>query len=189
MGAAAPYIATAQAGVGLYGSYAQSQALKEQGKAEEKLAEQNARLKELQAEDAILRGKADAAEVKRRGRYVKGSQRAALAAQGVSVDTGSAAAVQNETDTMSGMDALTVQNNAFREAWGYRSEASNERFRGRMERLKSRNEARMTLLTGGLQASRDIMQGFYLNNNYKNTKFTPKNPTEARFDREYRSRR
>lgn len=180
-------IAGIQTGVGLWSSYTRAEALKDQGKAEERLAQQNARLLELQGEDAIIRGAAQASEIKRRSRYLKGTQRAGFAGQNVAVDTGTAVAIQNETDTLSDLDVLTAKNNAFREAWGYRTEAANERFAGRMKRIATRNEARNTLLTGGLTAAGDATRGVYLNNQFKNTGFQPKNPTEARFGREYRS--
>lgn len=188
MGASA-ILTGAQTAFGLYGSYQQAQAMKEQGRAEEMLANQNARLIELNAEDALFRGRAEAAEVKRRGRYLKGTQRAGFAGQNIDVSTGTAAAIATETDSMAEADALTVSNNAFREAWGYRTEAINERFRGKMARLGKKSEARYTLLAGGLNAARDIQNGLYLNNKFKSTGFNPSNPTEARFDREYRTRR
>lgn len=186
---AATILTAAQTGLGLYGSYQQSQALKEKGRADEMLANQNARLIELQAEDALFRGRAESAEIKRRSRYLKGTQRAGFAGQNIDVSTGTAAAIAAETDKFAEEDSLAVSNNAFREAWGYRSEATAERFRGKMSRLAAKSEARNTLLAGGLNAARDITQGIYLNNKYKSTGFNPKNSTEARFDREYRSRR
>lgn len=173
MGAASLLIA-AKTGIGLLGSYQQSKALKEKGKLDEQLSQQNARLMELQAEDTIIRGNIEAEKVKREGRFVKGSQRAGFAGQNIAVGTGTAAAIQSETDRFSGEDALTVKNNAFREAWGFKTEAINERFRGRMSRISSRTEAKQTLLTGGLNAANDIAQGFYMNSKFKDSGFKTK---------------
>lgn len=173
MGAASLLIA-GKTGLGLLGSYAQSKAIKEKGKLDEQLAQQNARLLDLQAEDTILRGNVEAEKVKREGRYVKGSQRAGFAGQNIAVGTGTAAAIQSETDRFSAQDALTVKTNAFREAWGFKTEAINERFKGRMARIGSRSEAKQTLLTGGLTAANDIAQGFYMNSKFKDSGFKTK---------------
>lgn len=161
MGAAAIPIAIAQAGISLSGAYLQSQAQKEQGKYEQQVAESNARMAEENAKDAVLRGRTEAGQVLRRGRSIKGAQRAALAGQGVDVGTGTPADLQTETDSMGTLDAMTVQNNAWREAWGYKAEASNERIKGRFARFASKTEARNTLLTGGLQAANSLVEGAY----------------------------
>lgn len=176
MGAAAPMIA-AQSASSLGTAWLQADALKRQGKAEEEISNQEARLLELQAEDALARGRVESANVLRKGRFVKGAQHAGYAGQGVAVGTGTAAAVQAETDQMSGMDALTVQNNAFREAWGYRSAATTTRFEGKMKRIGNNNAARDTLLTGGLGAAKDITSGVYLNSKYKDTPVKSKGST------------
>lgn len=144
---------------GLYGSYTQAQAAKQQGKYEQSVYESNARMAELEAEEATSRGNREANRVRAKGRAVRGSQRAALAGQGVDVGTGTAADLQLETDTLSEMDALTVQNNAWREAWGYRAEASNLRYQGRFARLGAKTQARNTLLTGGVRFADDVVRG------------------------------
>lgn len=191
-----------QTGVGLWSSFQQASAIKEQGKAEEKLADQNVKVLNLQADDAISRGNIQAAEIKRKAQYVKGSQAAAFAGQGVSATTGTPASILSETDAASGLDVITAKNNAFREAWGYKTDAINEQFKGQMKRIAAKNEARNTLLTGGLTAVDDITKGIYLNNRFKNTGvtpavedpstqkpiFVPRNPTEARFNRDYTNR-
>ena len=75
MGAASLLIA-AKTGIGLLGSYQQSKALKEKGKLDEQLSQQNARLMELQAEDTIIRGNIEAEKVKllEKGRLPMGEE-------------------------------------------------------------------------------------------------------------------
>ena len=56
---------------------------------------------------------------------VKHSQRAALAANGIAVATGSAAEQQASTDLIKEMDSNALARNALSEAWGYRWQALN----------------------------------------------------------------
>jgi hypothetical protein len=131
----------------------QFQSEKQQGRYQKSIADANARLLNLRSEDAIRRGYEDASLVRRRAERMAGSQRAAMAAQGIDIGSGSAADVLTETDRMGAMDELTAKNNAWREAWGYRVESANETARGRFAKLAAKNAMRNTLLTGGLQAA------------------------------------
>lgn len=138
--------------------YAQMGAKVAQGDFEQRMAEMNARRADFLAEDAIKRGERDAAKVKKRGQQVIGAQRAAMAAQGIEVNDGSALAIQEDTAAMAAEDAVTVKNNAWREAWGFRVKAEDTRGAGRMARMSARREGRMSFLTGGMQAA-----GHFLN--------------------------
>ncbi len=149
MGAASSaFLATAALG----GAYSSAQAQRAQGEFQRSQYELNARYSELQAKDAERRGTLAANRKRLEGRQVQGAQRAALAAQGLDVNSGTAAIVQGETQTLSELDAITIKNNAFREAWGHRVSAITDRSRGRFASMAGRYGARNTLLTGGLQA-------------------------------------
>lgn len=181
-----------QAGAGAYGSYTQSRALKAQGKYEEEQHQFNARIADINAEDATARGTREAGIIRRRAKQISGSQRAAYSGQGVDVNTGTAAAIQDETRAMSEEDILTAQNNAWREAWGYRAEASNERFTGRLKRIAAKQEAKNTLITGGLQFAGDILGGANKlgqagGASSGQASFVPKNTTEAKFNTAYKN--
>lgn len=142
-------------------SYAQATAAELQGDFQKSQYEANAKFSELRAEDAIRRGDREAIEVKKAGKRVIGSQRAALAAQGIEVDSGTAVEVQADTAGMAAEDALRAKNNAWREAWGYRVEAANARGQGRWAAMAAENTARSTLVTGGLKAATQVGQGVY----------------------------
>ncbi len=133
-------------------SISQAGAARAQGEYQKQQYETNARLADLQAKDAIDRGDKDAAAVHKKGLQVQGAQRAALAAQGIDVGSGSALEIQLETGSMARTEAAEVRNNAWREAWGYKVQANNYRGQGTMADLASQNQSRNTLLTGGLQA-------------------------------------
>lgn len=119
------------------------------------IADQNAVLDEQQGRDATARGEETAGRIGLGARQLVGSQRAAQAAQGLDVNTGTPATLQDETQALSEFDKLTARNNAAREAWGYSVNAANERAAGTNARLAGENEgnalqakAYSTLLTG-----------------------------------------
>lgn len=153
-------------GLSAVSAYMESESIKAKGKHDRMVAEQNARFAELQGEDAIKRGDKDAARVKQASKAMAGSQRASLAAQGVAVDTGSAAEVQEETQVLGALDALTVKNNAWREAWGLKVQADNYRSQARMAEMGSNRAVQNTLLTGGINAAAS-MASIYSRENFR----------------------
>jgi len=137
----------------LTSSILQAGAQREAGLAQQSTADFNARMSELRAVDAIRRGRRASTEVRRRGKTKVGAQRAALAAQGIDISEGSALEIQEETAELSELDALTVKNNAAREALGFKIKAADERFGGELARISANVRASQTILTGGMQAA------------------------------------
>lgn len=78
-----------------------------------------------QADDARARGAVEADKRRAQAQQLIGRQRAALAGNGVEVDTGSALDITSDTAAAGELDALTVRANAEREALGYETNASN----------------------------------------------------------------
>lgn len=150
-----------QAGASMGGAMTQSQALEAQGKYQKQQAETNARLAEMQAEDSIKRGDKAAGRYKASVSQAIGKQRAALAAQGIDVNSGSASEVQAETARIGTEDVMTIKNNAWREAWGFKVSALNSRSEGAMAELAGKNAADATLLSGGLAALGHVAKGGY----------------------------
>jgi hypothetical protein len=143
------------------GANSQSEAIKAQGQYQSNQLDFNAKLSDIQAKNALDRGSKNATSLKRRAKVLAGSQRAAAAAQGIEVGSGSAADIQADTATFSNQDAQEIRNNAWREAWGYNVEAMNLRSQARMARSGSEFAAKQTLLTGGIQAANYGMQAGY----------------------------
>lgn len=139
---------TALIGAGGLTAYGQYQS----GRANDRLARQNARIAEAQAEDALVRGEQDVTRRRIKTEGQIGAQRARLAAQGVDINVGSAAEIQAETAALSELDVVTIRNNAAREAWGYRTQAADYRARGRIARTEGTYDALGTLLTTGARA-------------------------------------
>lgn len=122
------------------------------GKANKQIADYNAQVAELQAEQALKRGREDESRLRLQTRQTAGSQRAALAAMGIDVDDGTAGQIQDDTTYFGELDALTIRNNAALEAWGYRTQATDYRMQGDLAAAHGRSQALGTILTGGVQA-------------------------------------
>lgn len=135
-------------------SKAQAQAITSQGSAEAQMFEQNARLATMQAEDATARGEVEVGQHQRSVKKLLGAQRARLAAQGLDVSADSALDVQAETAQLGALDTLTLRNNAFREAWGYQTQALDYQDRAKMARLTAKAKSKSTILTGGMEVAR-----------------------------------
>lgn len=172
MGAVAALTAVSSIGT-LATSYSQSQALKSQGAYERQTADTNSRLANIQADDAIERGEREATELKKQTKRLVGSQRAALAAQGLDLESGDALAIQEETKALGALDALQIKNNAWREAWGYKVQANDYKGRGQFAYLSAKNQANNTILTGGMQVAKDVAYGAYLSKS-RSTETTPR---------------
>ena len=112
----------AASAVGAYFS-GKSQQIQLRGAAE--IADINAQQSELAAQQELAKGNAQVAAATARAGQVKGAQRAALAANGVDLGTGSAAEVLTSTDLAKENDMNTITANAVRAAWGQRTQATN----------------------------------------------------------------
>jgi hypothetical protein len=155
-------LSTATQGVaGFAGQYAQAGAADAQADFQKSQANTNAVYAEMQGADAIKRGDKEARALKGQGKKLIGSQRAAAAAQGIEVDSGSALDTQEDTAGLVAEDALTIKNNAWREAWGYKVQASNYQGQGAMAGLAAKNTSRSSLVTGGLIAAGKVGEAAY----------------------------
>lgn len=82
----------------------------------------NAKLAELSSQSALLSGQRQEQGVRLNTAQIKGSQRAAQAANGVDLSEGSPLAVRTTTDVIGEVDAATVAANAMRQAFGYQAQ-------------------------------------------------------------------
>lgn len=94
------------------------------------------------------KGAQEAADQRLKGRKIEASQRAAAAAGGVDVNTGTAGQLQHETSTFSELDALRITNNAARQAWGYQTQAGLDEWQGKQAETGSYISAASSLLGG-----------------------------------------
>ena len=132
----------------LAGGMMGAQNARQQGAFQEAMAEQNAAYKEAAAQDAEKRGAVEADRYRRQVGQLIGTQRTGFAANGIDVNSGTAAEIQDDTAAFGEFDALTIANNAAREAWGYRVGAQNDLMNGRMAQSNARSAATGSILGG-----------------------------------------
>lgn len=97
--------------------------------------------------DATERGNLEAGRARLQGSQMIARQKVAYANSGVDSTVGTAANVQADTRALTELDAKTIENNAAREAWGYKKQG--EKFRKELDINRSRAESQMygTILT------------------------------------------
>jgi len=111
------------AGTGAIGSYNGAQSQQNNLRFQATMADTNARIAELGAQSALNQGQQQIAVQTMKAGHIKSSQRASMAANGVDLGVGSAAEVQASTDIVKEIDTNTLNANAVRSAFGYRTQA------------------------------------------------------------------
>jgi len=154
-----------QAIAGLGNSYSQASAIRGQSAYESQGNLTNAEWARIQATGAEKRGEFQSQQLLQQARQMIGQQRVSAAAQGVDVNTGSVADLQEQTAGLAAADAEQLKTNAFLEALGYRSQASSMTSRAKMARVAGKHAATSSLLTGGLNFLRAGAQTGYMMNN------------------------
>jgi hypothetical protein len=129
-----------------------------QGKQDAATGETNRRLGMAQANDALLRGTKEETRYRRIIAQVAGQQKADFGARNVAV-SGTALDLLGDTAQIGEEDALTIRNNAAREAWGYRNQANEASRWGANQLNNSRGSAAGTLLTEGSKAYKNWREG------------------------------
>ena len=147
-GAANPAVGNAAVGAYAAGTLLSAGATILSGLHNSKVANYNAKIADMQAQDAIFRGKQDEQQLALGVRKLIGTQRAAFAGQNVEVNSGSALETQLDTARQGALDQIRIRNNAAREAWGFRSQGEVYRAGGSNAITSSAVGAGSTLLTG-----------------------------------------
>lgn len=84
----------------------------------------NAQQNRLQAKDVRYIGGLNSDMARRQGKAIAGSQRAAVAANGLDITSGTPSDILADTAKLTELDARTIENNAMRQAWGLDAEAA-----------------------------------------------------------------
>ena len=98
------------------------------------LADNNAKLSDWQAADALYRGGIEVKNANTRTRMLKGRQIVAAADSGVEIGSGSVVNLLTDTDMLGAEEASTLKYNADREAWAYRMQSLDSRNRAEILR-------------------------------------------------------
>lgn len=114
---------------------------------------QNAAYADAAANDSIKRGGVAEDQQRLQTKAAIGTQRAGFAANGVDVNSGSAANIQDDTAQLGEFDALTIRNNAAREAWGYRTQSQTYQTSAKTAVASAKNNMFGSLLGAGAQGA------------------------------------
>lgn len=156
---AATTAALALGGAQILNSYQNSVGMGIQAQQEELVSEINAGMMKIRGEQALEQGKKDLEKFNRQVNQFKGTQKAVLAASGVSTESGSALEIQKQTDLFAAEDQDRIKNNAALQAWGYKTESVNTLLQGKYKAEAYRNQATGTLLGGIAQAGATVYGG------------------------------
>lgn len=102
------------------------------------------------AQDAKVRGMKDADWARVNTQSLIGSQRAGAASNGGVVDAGSNAWLQQDTAQLGELDALTISNNAAREAYGYEVQAADNIYTAKNLQTQAKKNTMSSVLGGAL---------------------------------------
>jgi hypothetical protein len=138
-------------------AYMQADASKKQADYQAKVNDNNAIIEGYNRSAALQKGESDAIDAQRNQAATLSSQRAALAANGVDMTSGSAIDLFASTKFLGKSDVNNIQSNAAREAWGYDVAANNERSSSQLERWKSANTN--PALQAGMSAGSTLLSG------------------------------
>lgn len=150
----------AMAGLNMLSSQSQANSGKELSDFTASQYRQNQKFANLNADDALSRGGAAAAQRRGVTEQQVGSERAAAAASGIDVNDGSSADAQSGTRIAGAMDELTIKNNAWKEAWGYKVQAAQYGSQAALTQMGGQNQYNNTLLTGGINAASYGMKAY-----------------------------
>ena len=116
-------LAVVAAASAAFQGYSAMQAAKQQ----KKTAQNNAKIADMQAQDALERGRVE--ELRYRGQVEahRAKQLNAFAKSGVTLDSGSVIDTLGDTAALGERDALAIRDNAAREAFGYEAQGYNFR--------------------------------------------------------------
>ncbi len=158
MAASSLAASVAGAGVAAYGAMQQGRAASDAAKYQSKVAKNNAKVSAMMAQDALDRGSIEEDRQRKKTGLIIGAQRAAMAGQGTELGFGSPLDITGDAAAAGELDALTIRQNASREAWAFKnqqaqfmSDASASRYASGQSKTAARIGAGANLLAGASQ--------------------------------------
>lgn len=134
------------------GAISEANAEKKAGAYNAKIHRTNAAIKRKLAADALKRGETSEAWHRMEVADMKADQRARMMAGGQTI-TGSNSRILDDTAFFGELDALTIRQNAAREAWGHEVEADNYDMQAQLAEMGGQNAATATIITGASQVA------------------------------------
>lgn len=124
-------------GLQVVGGLQQAKAAEAQARYQAAIAHNNQIIANRNADDSRKRGEEAAQEQLRKTSALQGRQRAVMAAFGLDIASGSPLDVLEDTASYGTLDALTIKNNAERQAIGYSAQAMNFEAEGNMANMRA----------------------------------------------------
>lgn len=128
--------------MGAQGAHAEAEAQKN-------AAEFNAQVSIQKAQDAMNRAQSDVDKIRVKGNQVKGEQIAAMAANGIRLDGGSALEILSQTEKLVDLDVEQAFENGRKEAQGFRTQSILEQ--NKADSISPNKAAFSSLLGGATQ--------------------------------------
>lgn len=151
----------AAAGSSAMNAKAQAGSKRAQARLEEAQARFDADRADRLAEQELLDAERDVHLLMGRASDILGAQTTGYAGGNIDVASPVVQAVLTDTIMAASSDIVAIRTNALREAYSLKSEASNLRFRGRINTLGLRAQAKSTEKTGALEAISSGLKGAY----------------------------
>ena len=142
-------LAIASTAVSAFGQIQQGMQASATAKANAQIAKNNQTIKEQAAHDAVQRGADNAGEARQKARAASAAFRAKAGSSGILADTGSNLDIQEQNAGIGEENAITIQNNAEREAYGLKIGAMNDANKAAQFKSEGRNALTNGLLAGG----------------------------------------
>jgi len=149
-----------KAGAALFGASQQKKAANDQADYQKKITKINLMLSDRAYDDTLKRGDVEAGNLLKDARRLVGTQKASLAAQGIEIDSGSAADIQADTNLLSQQDATRLKINAMREAYGFKVEGIKASMESQLAEKAAKNVAKSSLIAGGLNAVGSLAESY-----------------------------
>jgi hypothetical protein len=137
-------------GLTMMGQAQQASAARDRANYQAAIARNNQTIAQYQKADALKRGEVAKQEHRQKVIQLKGKQRAALAASGFDVNSDDALDILADTAEIGELDALTIENNAKREAWGFEIEGQNASNQATLYDYEAANQNPLTAQAGTL---------------------------------------
>lgn len=134
--------------VGAAGSVMQGMAARQEALYQAQIAKNNAVIARKNAQAAFVAGSRQEEAYRIKSTGDRATQRAAFATSGIDVNVGSPLRIQKGTRRIEELDALTIRNNAWREAHDFRTQAANFRAQAGAYELGGRNAQTAGIISG-----------------------------------------
>lgn len=122
--AAIPYIAAASLAATAAGTTASIVASQQQASYQAAVARNNQNVASVNATTALQQGQEQEQAKQEQTAQLIGKERAAAGASNIDVNSGSALKIQSDSAQLGELDALTIRNNAARQAWNYTNQSN-----------------------------------------------------------------